>query len=351
MYQSLQSGRAVAAILVVLFHLGGAVAADKYFGIQGFAVPFSFGDSGVEFFFVLSGFIIYYVHRSDLGNPSSLGSYVYKRITRIYPVYVIVFAGVYGLALATPQLRNSVPHELGLLIQSLLLIPQSREVIGGTGAPVLVVAWTLQFEMMFYLAFALGIINKWAGSLLIAGYILGIGFGAGELGFPFTFIFSEYVLLFLMGMLVARLVSYRSITQINPRGFAFVGLLIYCSTALGDILGYAMSPALQAVFYGVGCSLIVLALIIYEMDGKVFLRHRFFQLLGAASYVLYLIHYPLISILCKASMHTGLQDHGILGALVAYFSILASCIGVSIAFHLIVEKPIAQKLRRLAVKH
>lgn len=349
MYKSLQSGRAVAAILVLLFHLGGAIAAEKYFGIEGFSIPFSFGNSGVEFFFVLSGFIIYHVHKYDLGKPNSLGSYVYKRITRIYPVYVITFLGVYCIALLSPQLRDTVPQELGLIIEALLLIPQNSELVDGTGAPVLIVAWTLQFEMMFYLAFSIGIINKRAGILLLSGYIVGFVFNLSELGFPFSFIFSEYVLLFLMGMLVAWFISRESITQINPRIVVFTGLLIYLLTAFGAIVGSEIPKEIQTILYGIGCGFIVLAMILYEIGGRVLLKHRFFQLLGSASYALYLIHYPLISILCKASMFVGLKNHGLLGALVAYFIIFITCIVVSIAFHLIIEKPVAKKLRQLII--
>jgi exopolysaccharide production protein ExoZ len=350
MYQSLQSGRAIAAILVLLFHLGGAIALEKYFGIQEFAIPFSFGDSGVEFFFVLSGFIIYHVHKYDLGKPRRLGGYVYKRITRVYPVYVIVFMGVYGFAFLSPQLRDALPHDLGLIIKSLLLIPQNKDLVGGTGAPVLIVAWTLQFEMMFYLAFSLGIINKRAGILLIGGYILGVLFFRGEQSFPFSFIFSEYVLLFLLGMMVAWLISHKSITKINPRVFALTGLLVYILTAFGVIVGSDISQALRTVLYGIGLSFIVLAMIRYEIDGKVLLKNRFFQLLGSASYALYLIHFPLISILCKASMFVGLKNYGLLGALVAYCFIFITCIAVAIAFHLIIEKPIAGWCRKLIMK-
>ena len=350
MYYSLQSGRAVAAILVLLFHLGGTIAAEKYFGIQSFSVPFSFGDSGVEFFFVLSGFIIYYAHKLDLGKPGSVVKYFYKRVTRIYPVYLIVFIGVYGLAIATPQLRNTVPHDISLIIQSLLLVPLNKELVGGTGAPVLIVAWTLQFEMMFYFAFALGIINKLAGGLLIAGYFLGLVLGLDKIGFPFSLLFSEYILLFLMGMLVAQLASYQSIVKVNPRYFASIGLLFYVLTAFSKITNLEISSSLQTVLYGIGCSFIVLAMVFYEKQGVTFLKHRFVQLLGSASYALYLIHYPLISILCKVSMFIGLKNHGVLGALVAYFMIFAACILVAIVFHLIIEKPIAKWLRQFIEK-
>ncbi|WP_323592438.1 hypothetical protein [Aliarcobacter butzleri] len=50
MYSSLQIGRAFAAVLVLLFHLGGIMSSERYFGISEFYIPFS---SGVEFFFVL----------------------------------------------------------------------------------------------------------------------------------------------------------------------------------------------------------------------------------------------------------------------------------------------------------
>ena len=350
MYQSLQSARGIAATLVLLFHLGGTIALEKYFGLQSFSIPFSFGNSGIEFFFVLSGFIIYYIHKADLGKPYTLKSYIYKRVSRIYPMYLTVFIGVYVIALSLPQLRDSVPNELSTLIKSMLLIPQNKNLVGGSGAPVLIVAWTLQFEMMFYLAFSIGIINKRAGVILIGGYILGYVLGFGDLGFPFAFIFSKYVLLFLMGMLVAWLVSCRPILRVNPLYFASIGLVIYLLSAAGKILGNGVSSDFESISYGMGCSFIVLAMISYETKGKTFLKHQFFQLLGSASYILYLIHFPLISVLCKVSMFVGLKDYGVIGALFAFFTIFISCIIVSIIFHQLIEKPVAQKLRRFVEK-
>jgi exopolysaccharide production protein ExoZ len=154
-YKSIQGCRALAALLVVLHHLGAAVASPKYFGAAAFAVPFKSGDSGVEFFFVLSGFIITWVHFDDLGKPVLLLPYLRKRALRVYPTYWIVFTAVYLIAIASTALRFSVPHDLPTLLKCLTLLPQDAAVTGGTGAQVLIVAWSLQYEICFYVLFAI----------------------------------------------------------------------------------------------------------------------------------------------------------------------------------------------------
>lgn len=65
-------------------------------------------------------------------------------------------------------------------------------------------------------------------------------------------------------------------------------------------------------------------------------------MLGDASYALYLIHYPLISIVCKAAIALGLS--GLLGATITYVVALVLCIGSAVVFHLWVEKPLLRYL-------
>ena len=79
----IQLGRAVAAILVVLYH-GGRVL-PQYVGPIDAAKYFTFGNAGVDFFFALSGFIIFYVHQQDINSPARLGHYLFRRTTRVYP--------------------------------------------------------------------------------------------------------------------------------------------------------------------------------------------------------------------------------------------------------------------------
>ena len=103
MYRSLQSCRAIAAMLVMFYHLGQAIDDEKYFGTDLFTAPLLFGGSaGVYFFFVLSGFIIYFVHCADFSHPNRLKNYIYNRVVRIYPTYWIIFLTVYLLVRAIP---------------------------------------------------------------------------------------------------------------------------------------------------------------------------------------------------------------------------------------------------------
>jgi exopolysaccharide production protein ExoZ len=117
----IQCLRGIAALLVVLFHLGERstelLGRDFAFDI------FRMGRSGVGFFFVLSGFIIFFVHKRDLGEPSRIRQCAYKRFVRIYPFYLIVtcfaltvYLGGYG----DPSKRTPA-----IILRSLLLLPEA----------------------------------------------------------------------------------------------------------------------------------------------------------------------------------------------------------------------------------
>ena len=65
---------------------------------------FSYGLLGVDFFFVLSGFIIMYAHMDDERNTASVKRYAFKRLARIYPAYLPVGLGLIALYAALPGL-------------------------------------------------------------------------------------------------------------------------------------------------------------------------------------------------------------------------------------------------------
>ena len=66
---TLQAGRAIAAIMVVLFHIEIFIFPDRLYPGQGAFKPFEIGYSGVEFFFALSGFLMAYIHTRHFDQP------------------------------------------------------------------------------------------------------------------------------------------------------------------------------------------------------------------------------------------------------------------------------------------
>lgn len=349
MYKSLQAGRAVAAILVVLFHLGGAIAAEKYFHSPFFAVPFSFGGAGVEFFFVLSGFIIFAVHKQDIFQPAQFGDFVKKRVIRIYPTYWILFLSVYILAISSSALRGTVPHDLFLVLRSLLLIPQDPTSVGGTGAPVLIVAWTLQYEMLFYGFFAVMILSRTATVGLGVSWLLVYVMYRGDvtLSFPLSFLVKDHILLFFFGMMVAKACTSRGFDVARPMLWFSVGAVFFSVVAFEKVLGGGFLEDKRVLLYGVASALMVFGLVKAEDRGCVIGGSKWLQVLGDSSYALYLIHYPLISILCKFSMLLQLKKWGGVGALLSYGLIFVACLGSAVLFHLWLERPLTRYLRGL----
>ncbi len=84
MIRSIQAYRGFAALLVITFHAN--LMANEYFASTPLTEFFRFGHSGVPFFFVLSGFIIYFIHKNDIGVPNRASTYLKKRVIRIYPI-------------------------------------------------------------------------------------------------------------------------------------------------------------------------------------------------------------------------------------------------------------------------
>ncbi|MEQ1637974.1 MAG: acyltransferase [Methylococcales bacterium] len=142
--QALQALRAIAAWLVVyhhymqMVHHGYSQSPVGAFFVQ-------YGLVGVDVFFIISGFIMYY---SLTLKPRTAQAFLLARIRRIVPVYWVYT----GLAIMAANLvKDQVEYvwTYRSLIQSLLFIPHQNPT--GIGEfPLLTVGWTLNFEMFFY---------------------------------------------------------------------------------------------------------------------------------------------------------------------------------------------------------
>ena len=345
LFTSLQAGRALAALAVVLFHLGGIVADAKYFNVPWVAAPFRFGDAGVEFFFVLSGFIIASAHAADISRPARLIPYLQRRMIRIYPPYWIIFAIVCVMALPLAATRATLPTDPGTLTGAWFLFPQDPTVVGGTGSPVIIAAWTLRYEVLFYLFFALLIVDLRLGLLVAVAYAIAFASLRHQPGnvFPLTFLLNPCVWMFGMGVVVARAAD-GAVRPPRP--------LLWLAVASISFVGFAMNRAHHWVplgdwnVYGLGIasSVAILAAVAAEKAGADLGGGRALQLIGAASYVLYLIHYPLLSVGCKVAMACGMQKLGIAGMAASYTLLLAAVITAAILFHLAIELPVQRWL-------
>jgi exopolysaccharide production protein ExoZ len=111
------------------------------------------GNTGVDLFFVLSGYLIY---GSLLSRHQQFLRFMSRRVERIYPVFVAVFAAYVVLSFAFPA-ENKIPSPaiegIIYLFQNFLLLPGLFPI-----EPMITVAWSLSYEMFYYLAIPLVIL-------------------------------------------------------------------------------------------------------------------------------------------------------------------------------------------------
>ena len=344
MISLLQVFRGLAALLVVYHHANHEVV--EMFGQNPLRSLFDLGDAGVQFFFVLSGFIIYYVHRGDIGRPARAREFLLKRIIRVYPIYVLVTLVLTPFWAFVPGFGNWYHKELSSFIYSILLLPQPH-------VPNLGVAWTLTHEMLFYLLFTVVVLNLGIGRALFLGWFAVIAVAAlllpSEPAFPFSYLLSVNNLLFGMGILAAVIVTRRDddrrgglhLVALGAAAFMIVGVA-------GNLLveaGAASDRFFRAkiILLGLASFLVVLQSGSESVEA-VFRRRRLLNAIGAGSFSIYLIHQPVISLFRKAVELVGWQDA--LGE--HLFFVLAMVVSVSagMVMYYLLERPMLRYLSR-----
>ncbi|WP_162820852.1 acyltransferase family protein [Microvirga calopogonii] len=156
---SVQLLRAVAASMVVLHHIQLNVA-------QGLGLPNALpnlvvGSAGVDIFFVISGFVMVVSSDRLFGQPGATKLFLLRRLIRIVPLY--------WTATSIYVLSTGGGYTLAHTLASYFFIPYARP--DGVVQPIHVVGWTLNYEMFFYLLFALVIAlpRRLAVGAVIAG--------------------------------------------------------------------------------------------------------------------------------------------------------------------------------------
>ena len=336
-YSYLNTTRALLAVSVLLYHLSGTIALPKYFGVDAYAQVFGFGGARVPFFFVLSGFILTLVYSRDFGRPHKTLSFLWRRFMRLYPTYWVILLLVMAPALFYPPLREAIPSDPAAIVKMLLLVPHYEGVGRATGAPVIVVAWTLHYEIVFCLVLAAWIASRPLGLVVcIALGLNALGCGAVDCVGYRHFLAGGSMAYFACGAasawLVRRLPPMRHAQALA--GLALAGYLFIAVTARGGS-EFDWLPDKNLFFVVLAC--VVLICLVNAQDAQPPRRSSaFMKLLSDSSYAMYLMHFPMVSLVCKLVIHAGVR--GAVGAALAFFSTIVICVGAAMAFHVLVER-------------
>lgn len=325
--------RGVAALMVVLFHFT-MDRAEMHLG-------FKYGVTGVDFFFIISGFVIFLT----LSNTKNWKDFVVSRFSRLYPTYwtVVIFTAlmtvVYRL-LHHESLSGLFAQFLGnmTMVQWYFKIPNLDEPY-----------WTLLIEMQFYVVMLLIFCLKWlprvtALSLAGLGFVLLNHFVLSEAS-PLIFKFSRGLvgLLNHFPLFFAGILFYKIKFRQGPR-LAKIPLLAACLltqiTLYND--GGTSYLYISQAEYGAMLAIYFAVFSLYAFDVRLFIVNRATVFLGTISYSLYLVH----KFVCKSLIIPVLEENTNLNFWVIVFGVCLPVVVALAAFiTFFVEKPALKYIR------
>lgn len=333
---SLQYLRAIAAMMVVYHHAIGQI--DAY---SAQLSDYRIGPSGVDLFFVLSGFIMYYI--TDL-RPQPALQFLKNRLIRVAPIYWLVTLVVCALVWLVPTLFKTTQIDATTIAMSLLFIPHYSLAFPGQISPILVPGWTLNYEMFFYALFALALLTR-SRAFIIAGIIISLVLlgRVSHSTHAVVVTFTHNVMLeFLFGVLIGKWFLRKDSMIGTPTvAWAVIG---------AGAVGMALLPQLDGindlrfVARGIPAALIVLGVLALERTQPV----RFMSLpllLGNASYSLYLTHILALGLYRELWRLTVTPTDSTVQALLFILTASVFCAAVGIASYRMLERPMDRWLR------
>lgn len=318
---SIQYLRAVASLSVVVFHL-----TDRYGGSP------LVGSSGVDIFFVISGFIMWITTADRKVTPTQFAK---KRIVRIVPNYWIATTVTALLILVKPNFMYGHDLDISRFVGSLFFFPTLSE---GKILPVVLQGWTLVFEMIFYALFMVALFVKQQYRIaLLASSLIAMAIGHMVATEPHVAAITNPILLeFLAGVLLA--ISWKSLALAPSAALALV-----FAGATGLALSEYLKPDLHAVLkFGIPAGLLVAGAVFYEKARRL-ADVQILRFLGDASYSIYIWHVAAATVLqgVLLRLHLPLTVQIVLEGL---GTVLVTCM-----IYISVERPVTQFLHNLVV--
>ena len=309
-YDLLDGLRGVAALMVIFYHVFEAFATSPI------DQRFNHGYLAVDFFFILSGFVIGYAY-DDRWKTMTTKDFIKRRLIRLHPMVVLgAVLGVIAFCIQGCEKWDGTHVSISMVMLALLInlflipaVPGSGPEIRGNGEmfPLNGPSWSLFFEYIGNIMYALFIRRMSTKALTALIVLAGIGLasfaifnfsGAGHLGVGWTM--EEYNLIggflrvlfsFSMGLLMSRVFK-----PIHVKGAFWI-----CSLAIVVLLSMPYVGDGEALWmngiYDSVCAILIFPMLVYlGASGKTTDKHsaRICKFLGDISYPLYMVHYPLI---------------------------------------------------------
>lgn len=339
----LTAARGFAAIFVVLYH----VDSYSHGALVGWFAPIAYGPLAVDFFFVLSGFVMAHVYRAawQAGTYHHAG-FILKRFARLWPLHFATLVGVAILVLAGARFGVVPPWDP--TVDSFLL---NASMLHATGLAAELAwnqpSWSVSAEWFAYLAFP--------GFLVAADYLRSntARVIAAVALFAACAVFSATVI----GEDLMTMTTHFGVLRIIPSFFA--GVLLRC--ALDGIVGktWARNPTIMnallllttglivvAAYHGASnplfwplivAAILFLALRAAQTEPGV-LRARQFVWLGDISYALYLVHAPVLMVVYALAAKLSVAQSPAGFMVIGFVGLAAALVTAHIA-HVLIERP------------
>ncbi|OCK55227.1 hypothetical protein LMTR3_10340 [Bradyrhizobium sp. LMTR 3] len=323
-FNGVQAMRGVAALAVVCGH---AVIARSDSATQGAAeAAHTILASGVDIFFVISGFII----ATTAASQTDALNFAFRRAIRIYPMYWLVllaaFISSYWIAL---EAGDRPALDLG----HIFAWDYPNWYIGP--------AWSIAFEMHFYavVAVILAIAPHRLFELLFAALCVAVVAIVFKL--PLGIYSHPLILEFGAGVFIAYLVRMKGTLPVLPYSTVISAALFTAGWYWIFVIGTSNPQFARVPTYGLGAALLIYTVVAAELHGASF--SRILQWLGSISYSLYISHFLLIRWIANFPELWQISQAGVIVA-----SILLS-IGLAAVLHLLVEVPTLNWGRKLSL--
>jgi exopolysaccharide production protein ExoZ len=326
-FNSIQIYRGIAAIMVLFHHTWNNVSYCYQLNYEWLDLIARGGKFGIDFFFVLSGFIICFSNYDMAGKRLEAVDYLKRRALRIYLPYWPIGIFMLIMYFCLPGMSGS--DRSVNVIKSLTLFPIS-------GQTALSVAWTLVFEVFFYVVFTLWFFSKRFFLFYLVVWIALIFFvniSPGSFMDGIKFIGSAYNIEFIIGVLTAILVKKIKFKRII--------ISVVLMTVIACFVLFDFDLLTLHILLGIAFAAILLVSMDTLLD-KVN-PSNFFMIIGNASYSIYLVHNPVISFLLRLFFITPfLLDFRLAVVVICLFSI-----GVGLIYSKVFERHLLGRVRML----